>query len=184
VVAPDVAARRQDREVGALLGQDRILEADDTADHVDALPVEHPRRRPRVVVAARRTDTAGERRREAVEADLAVLVLDVELDRVQARDGRVLLDLSGDRSERHRHVNASHLVRHRRPVSARPLRRALLRHGPNRLRPARVESACANRERRAGEQQRNAARRPPDSLAATRGATTLAKPFVGVGRLH
>ena len=63
-----------------------------------------------VVVAPRRADPLGERDVDR-EADLAVLVLDVELDRVEAcclhRD--VLLELSGYAGERHRHVDAANL---------------------------------------------------------------------------
>ena len=111
VVDPNAASGRPDREVRPLLGQDRVLEADDTADEVDPLLVEARGYLLGVVVAHRRSDPPGERRSEGVESDFAVLVLDVELDRVQAERRGVLLELPGNRGERHGHVDAADLGR-------------------------------------------------------------------------
>ena len=85
-----------DREIGAPSRELRILEADDAADHVDPVPMREGHQRLRVVVRARRTDRARERDIGRLEPDLAALVLDVELDRVEAvlREVDVLLELA------------------------------------------------------------------------------------------
>ena len=73
----------------------RILEDDDPADQVDALRVSQPCDLAGAVVGARGTDPRRERHRGRDEPDLAVLVLDVELDRVQAVDADVLVEVKG-----------------------------------------------------------------------------------------
>ena len=67
----------------------------------------------RVVVVLRRADLARKRDLRLTKSNFAVLVLDVELERVQAvlREGEVLVDLPRDGRERHRHVDAPDLVR-------------------------------------------------------------------------
>jgi hypothetical protein len=67
----------------------------------------------RLVVAHRRSDLARERHGRGDEPDLAVLVLDVELDRVQTRAAElhVLLELPGQRRQRDGDVHAAHLGR-------------------------------------------------------------------------
>ena len=67
-----------------------------------------------VVVGPRGPDLPGERGHVARdEPDLAVLVLDVDLDRVQAEglQRRVVLELAGQARERRGHVDAAHLGR-------------------------------------------------------------------------
>src|SRR5918999_267149 len=93
---PDVACGRMDREAGPPLGEEGILEDDDSSDQVEAaLPdvAHHPAR---VVVVVRRADPLCQADGRTAEGDLAGLVLDVELDRVQtlARQVVVLLELA------------------------------------------------------------------------------------------
>jgi hypothetical protein len=96
MVDPHGSAGRPDRVVGPVLGQNRVFEADHAADEVHPLLVDLRGDFLRVVVALRRSDLPGERRSEAVESDLPVLILDVELDRVQAECRGVLRELARD----------------------------------------------------------------------------------------
>src|SRR5262249_33723007 len=112
----------------------------------------------RVVVAHAGADLARKRHVHR-PADLAVLVLDVELDRVQAavlhRD--VLLELARDAGERHRHVYAANLLRKRpRLQAARPLwLRDRARRGPDGIVPGDVgrDHAADHAGRDEGEQR-------------------------------
>ena len=98
---PDASVTALDGEVGTLAGEVRILEADDPADHVDALPMGERDERFRVVEEPRRADGVRQRHVRGREADLAALVLDVELDRVEAVAlvADVLPELPGQRRE-------------------------------------------------------------------------------------
>jgi hypothetical protein len=81
--SPHRAVGALDRELRPRGGDDRVLEGDHAADQVQPRSVHAAGRLPRLVVQARRA--ARPRQRHAgEEADPAVLVLDVELDRVQA----------------------------------------------------------------------------------------------------
>ena len=102
-----------DRELRPCCGKPRILEHDDAPDQVDALFVELPDDRLRVVVAARRTDRVHERHRPRCERDVASLVLDVELDRVQALvlELGVLGELPRKRRQRSRDMDPPDLDR-------------------------------------------------------------------------
>ena len=119
VVQPGRAVCPPDRQGGIAGGQERILEGDDAADQVEASRVDLRHGLLGVVVPLGGADPPRERdgRRKA---DVAVLVLDVELDRVQSvlleRD--VLVELPGEAGERHRHVHATHLVRKRPRLQA------------------------------------------------------------------
>ncbi len=112
-VAPHRAVSRTNRHPGTSLGQPWILEHDDAPDQVHAGGVRLPRDRGRVVVALRAADLCRERHSARAEADLAVLVLDVELERVQALLAQleVLLELPGHRGERGGDVDAAGLLR-------------------------------------------------------------------------
>ena len=112
---PDAAVRSLDREIRPSLRELRILEADDPADHVDAVPVGQRDEGLRVVEGARCADGARERDVGRHEPDLAALVLDVQLDRVEpvALVADVLPELPGQRGERAGHVNAADLDRKR-----------------------------------------------------------------------
>ncbi len=91
----------------------------------------------RCVVLAGCTDLPGERHARGREPDLAVLVLDVELECGEAvpleRD--VLLELPGKRGEPERHVDAAQLERKRAPVGCE--RRGRRVHGRGRRLAAR-----------------------------------------------
>jgi hypothetical protein len=94
--------------------------------------MDHPSGLARAVVRPRGADLACERHGGGEEADLAVLVLDVQLDRVHALvdELQVLGELPVERGERHRHVDPAHLVRVRpRLLDDRLLHRRRLRDG-------------------------------------------------------
>ncbi len=95
------------------------------------------RRLARPVVRLGGADGGRQRHRRRDEADLAVLVLDVELDRVHplVDQLQVLLELAVERRERHRHVDSAHLVRQRA--------RLLHGHGLGR----RLRNGCLRRAR-------------------------------------
>jgi hypothetical protein len=95
VVHPDRAVAVLDREVGARGGQRRVLEDDDAADQVDACGTGLKHRVRGLVVRSRGADFARDRARGHQEPDLAGLVLDVELERGQARDREILVELPG-----------------------------------------------------------------------------------------
>jgi hypothetical protein len=124
MVAPDRAAGRPDREVRPALGEPRILEDDHASDQVDAPGVRRGRQLPWLVVRPRRAYLRRQRNRRGDEADLAVLVLDVELDRVQAfaRQVQVLREPAVERGEGHRHVHAADLDGQRTELRDRRLR--------------------------------------------------------------
>ena len=67
----------------------------------------------RVVEVANRADTLGQRRCFRGERDLALFVLHVDLERVEACRFQcdVLVELAWARDERHRHVDTLHGVR-------------------------------------------------------------------------
>jgi hypothetical protein len=121
------------------------------------------------------------------KADLAVLVLDVELDRVQAERRGVLLELAGNRRERHRHVDAADLLRDRRACPLRrggglPLRRRRLGGS---LVTAFRERSRADRDGGGGEEQRGRADRPAQPSTPPRLCSSLPKTVVRVEiRLH
>ncbi len=101
------------RQVRASTREQRILEDHDAPDEVDAALVRAARDVARVVVVARGPRRAGERHRSGYEADLAVLVLDVEFQRREAAalEIQVLVELAGQRRQRRREVNAADLDR-------------------------------------------------------------------------
>ena len=102
-----------EREPGPPLGDERILEGDDPPDQVETGGVHLACRGARVVVRLRGAGGPRERRRAADEADLAVLVLDIQLDRVEAGalEREVLVELAVQARERHRDVYTAHLTR-------------------------------------------------------------------------
>ncbi len=110
---PDVPAGRPDREVGPALGELGVLEHDHPSDQVDAGSFRLLRHLACVVVVLRSAHPARQRHGRTDEADLAVLVLDVELDRVQpaALERQVRVELSGQRGQGGRHVDAADLPR-------------------------------------------------------------------------
>ena len=175
MVVPDGAVRVLDRERGLALGEPRILEGDDAADQVDALAVDQLRRLARPVVRLRRADGARERDGRRDEADLAVLVLDVELDRVHplVDELQVLRELAVERGQRHRHVDPADLVRerarllHRDGLGRRLRRRASLR----RLR-CRDGGLVVDHEARAERRGRGHAEQEPEGDGATAPAST------------
>ena len=130
---PHASRGRPDRVARGIRGEDGILEADDAPDEVDAGRVRLLCHLDRVVVVFRRADLVRERHLRPAEPDLAVLVLDVELDGVQPvlREGEVLVELPRDGGKRHRHVDAANLVRirarHRLGRRSGGLRRRRLR---------------------------------------------------------
>jgi hypothetical protein len=65
----------------------------------------------RVVVGPGGADRPGQLRRAANEADLTALVLDVQLERVQARKLQILLESPGHRGERLGDVDPAQLGR-------------------------------------------------------------------------
>ncbi len=146
---PDRAVGVLQRELRPALGDDGILEGDDPPDQVEAGRVHLPSGAPRVEVGLRRSRRTRERRRALDEADLAVLVLHVELDRVQAGapQRHVLRELAADAGERHRHVNAAHLAGRR----ARAVRRLGLRLGNVRRGTHLLGAASRQRMRAEGE---------------------------------
>ena len=176
MVPPDRAVLVLDRELRPAGREDGILEGDDTADQVDALPVREPGGFTRLVVRLRGADLTRERHRRREESDLPVLVLDVELDRVQALvdELQVLLDLPVQRGERHRHVDPADLGQGARAVSAappsasaspRPARSSAPRHSS----PPRRRSRTARR-RPGWPSPRAAGRRGPRGAACVSGA--------------
>ena len=119
----------------------RVLEDDHAADQVDALAVRHARHLRRLVVVAGGAGLPCEWHAEGREPDLAALVLDVELDRVQPvlRQRDVLVELPRERRERARHMDAAHLDRER----TRPDRDLDARRPVGRGLPA-VRAACCS----------------------------------------
>ena len=145
---PDAAVRALDCQIRPPLRELRILEADDAADHVDAVPVGQRDERLRVVEGARRADGARERHIGRRESDLAALVLDVELDRVEP------VALVGRRTpgtcREARQARRSRERRGSRPGSGRGLaavagRRRRRRHGRRRMRRRRSGWSLTNR---------------------------------------
>ena len=69
----------------------------------------------RVVVVLGGADLGRQLRERRAERNLTVLILDVELERVQAlvRQAHILIELAVEICERHRHVHASNLARQR-----------------------------------------------------------------------
>ena len=120
---PDAPVGALDGEVGTLARQSRVLEAHDAADHVDAVAVSERDQRLRVVEEPVRADRARQRHVRGRESDLSRLVLDVELDRVEAVAlvVDVLLELAGQRRESARHMHPADLDGER--PWARPRRR-------------------------------------------------------------
>jgi hypothetical protein len=113
-VHPARAIRAADRQLGGARREDGILEGDHTPDQIEARGVDLRDDPLSVVVGPRGSDLLRERNVDR-EPDLAVLVLDVELDRVEPRRFHryVLVDLAGEPGEGHRHVDAAHLLRQR-----------------------------------------------------------------------
>jgi hypothetical protein len=108
---PHGAARRLDREVGTRRREDRILERDDASDQVDAVPVGELNRVLRVVVGPGRADRPRQLRGAPHEADLAGLVLDVELERVETGQAQVLLEPPWERRKGLGDVDSAQLGR-------------------------------------------------------------------------
>ena len=94
-IAPDRPVAAPDRHVRPGRREDRILERHDAADEIDARLMREARRPARGVVIARRPDVPHERNTRRREPDLAVLLLDVELERGHAvvLEREVLLEL-------------------------------------------------------------------------------------------
>ena len=84
-VEPARAVRAADRQLGRARREDGILEGDDAADQIEARGMDLGDGALGVVVGLRGADLLRERNVDR-EADLAVLVLDVELDRVEPAD--------------------------------------------------------------------------------------------------
>ena len=84
LVAPDRAVPILDRQLRLAVGKTGSSKMTTRPDQVDALPVDEPRRFARLVVRLRGPNCTRERHRRGEESDLAVLVLDIELDRVHA----------------------------------------------------------------------------------------------------
>ena len=177
MIRPAAAVRVLDREVGPLRREHRVLHHDDAADQIHPLRVDLLRDRARLVVRLRGADAPRQGHCRGDEADLTVLVLDVELDRVQPRQREVLVELAGDRGERHRDVHAANRLRRRQRLD--DLRRSLgddLLDALRRLR--RLGAAVASDLRGvgdpAGHQDEHADRshpaRAPDAGAASGGA--------------
>src|SRR5436190_17111966 len=185
VVQPEGAVAAMHRQLGPLRREHRILERDDAADQVDPVLMRQAHDLLRVVVRGGGSDLVRQRHARMVEADTPVLVLDVELDRVQARDDEVLLKLPGQRAQRHRDVHAADLVRDERPAV-----RTGHGMGPLRRRGGRLLAAAADRpraERNAcNESQQNGhGDRPPDpNLTPAPGSPALAGCSIPVGRVH
>src|SRR5262249_45067689 len=95
--------------------QGRVLEDDDPPDQVEAGVVHCGRRLIGVVERSCRADCCSELRGAPYEAYLAVLVLHVQLERVQPvrAQGDVLVELARDGGETHRHVDSTELTRRR-----------------------------------------------------------------------
>ena len=72
-----------------------VFEGDDPADQVDPRVVGLGGNALCAVVGLRGADPPGERTGREQEADGAVLVLDVELERIQPRNAEVFVDLPG-----------------------------------------------------------------------------------------
>ena len=143
-----------DRQVRTGRGQRRVLEDDDAADQVDARRASLPGDSRGLVVRLRRADLPRERARGHQEADLAVLVLDVELERGQARDREVLVELARLVGERHRHVDAAHLARERRPLDRLLVRLRRLRLGSVAAGPVTGDDCRAEGDERCDDDQR------------------------------
>ena len=167
---PDGAVRRLHGEIGPRDREDGILEGHDAADQVDAVTVREPRDAPRVVVRPGRADRAGELRRAVDEADLPALVLDVELERVQAGKLQVLLEPTRQRRQRLGHVDSAHLRRdvapHRHDLRRRPGRSRRRRHGHRMGRLAAEREGPHPCSDRAGAQSRDAEPAAADLAAA------------------
>jgi hypothetical protein len=131
---PHAARGGPDRVAPGVRRQDRILEADDAPDQVDTRLVGLLRHLDGLVVVFRRPDLVRERDLRVAEPDLTVLVLDVELERVQPvlREREVVVDLARNGREGHRDVDPANLVR----VGARRRFRRLGRGGRVRRLPA------------------------------------------------
>ena len=129
-------------------------------------------------LSRRAAPTARERHRGGDEADLAVLVLDVELDRVQplVDELQVLLELAVERGERHRHVDAANLVGQcarllRGHRLGRRLRGGRLpRRPPSPALVADHEPRAERRGRAEEQPERDGATAPAPRLAASRRA--------------
>ena len=144
---PDGSVRAPNREVGSRLGKHRILEDDDPADQIDAVPVRKAGDLRGLVVRADGTDLGRQRDARRTEADLAALVLDVELDRVEPAlaEVDVLLELPGKRRERAGDVHAAHLDGQRTRADGRGEDRRRARCRRLRLRGSRVPVLSGNR---------------------------------------
>ena len=146
----------------------RVLEHDDPPDQVDAGSMRLLRDLARVVVVLRSADLARERHGGTDEADLAVLVLDVELDRVQpaAFEREVRVELSGERGERGRHVDAADLLRRlrrgRRRQRCRPSLAAPTAP-PAEPRVVAGDEACVHRERNDPADEEDKDRQPAEA---------------------
>src|SRR5581483_6485664 len=111
---PAAAGLALDAESGLAVRQRRVLEGDHAADQVDAGAVSLLDDLVHVVVRPGCADLPRQGRHvRADEADVAVLVLDVELDRVEAvrSETHVVLDPPGDRREALGDVDAADLGR-------------------------------------------------------------------------
>src|SRR6185295_8221050 len=143
---------------------------------------------PRVVVVAHGAGLPRERDTGRVEADLAALVLDVELDRVQPvpRQRLVLRELAGDRCQRGRDVHPADLHRQRpRPRGDLERRRHVrggLRPGIGARLPALPGKGHPAREGEHRQEEDSGYDSAPPTLPAPRGLSTIAKALVRVER--
>jgi hypothetical protein len=173
-----------------VLGQNRILEDDDSPHEVDATSVHLPSHLMGVVITLCGASLVRQRDDRAPESDFTVLVLDVELYGVQAVtcETEVLVDLAIERGQRHRYVDAAHLGRKSPGLRLRlglrlRCRRGALRRSSS-LRVPHGEKASAECEYRCGQrddrEEADTAHRPaPPGLSTPRSES-----FVGVDRLE
>ena len=183
----EAAVRPPDRAVGLVnceLGmrdrRDRILEAHEAPDQVDAGRVCLTRDGLRVVIRLGGAVSGRDRGRALDERDVAGLVLHVDLDRVQAvaPERQELLELAREAHQRPGDVDAPDLLRQRRMEGARRRRRAHgLEHDGRRTGRAGEDSDQAEERGGAEEHEhgesRQAAPADPASARLASGAAKL-----------
>ena len=93
-------------------GGDRVLEGHDAPDQVEPGAVQPARHPARVVVRACSAVVPRDRRCAGHEGDVAALVLHVDFQRVEPAvlERDVLVELAGQRQQRHRDVDAADLL--------------------------------------------------------------------------
>jgi len=156
---PHAAVRMPDRELRVRDSRDRVLERDDAADQVDPGPVRLARGRAGVEVRPGGAVGARDPRRAADERDVAALVLQVDLDGVQAvaLQREVLVELARERHQRPGDVHAADLLGQRRPEGAHR------RGGPHRgERDGRVPAAAGDEPHEAEDRDRAERREDPE----------------------